>query len=187
MRIFKLFSITFLLICITFGTMIGCEDEENNGGSSNDGGELSGELNCTDGIDNDSDTETDCDDIDCILDPACMVEDTPEDTTPDTPILNEPINNQTIQQDNPDIGCPFDPFFGFGYEIFFDWTDSEASSGIAGYNLFVIGSEPAIFPIVDTFVAESEFTFTSCNSFIIDSNLMGWQWDVQAVSNEGKK
>jgi len=187
MRIVKLFSITFLLICITFGTIGGCGggDEDNNGASSSNGGGLAGEQNCTDGIDNDSDTDTDCDDIDCILDPACMVEDTPEDTTPDTPTLIEPINNQTIQQNNPDIGCQFDAFFGFGYEIFFDWTDSEASSGISGYNLFVIGPN-AIFPLIDIFVTESEFTFTSCNSFIIDSNLMGWQWNVQAVGNGAK-
>jgi len=113
MSIIKLLSITFLLICITFGTIGGCGggDEDNNGESSGNGGELAGEQNCTDGIDNDGDTEIDCDDFDCILDPACMVEDTPEDTTPDTPTLNEPINNQTIQQNNPDIGCQFDPFF----------------------------------------------------------------------------
>jgi len=186
MRIIKLFSITFLLIFITIGAIGGCGggDEDNNGESSGSGGELAGEQNCTDGIDNDGDTEIDCDDIDCILDPVCMVEDTPEDTTPDTPTLNEPINNQTIQQNNPDIGCEFDPFFGFGSEIFFDWTDSESSSGISGYQLFVIGPG-AIFPIVDTFVAESEFTHTSCNSFVIDVNLMGWEWTVQAVDNDG--
>jgi len=187
MSLIRLFSVFLLILFISFGAIGGCGggDEDNNGESSGNGGELAGEQNCTDGIDNDGDTEIDCEDIDCILDPACMVEDTPEDTTPDTPTLNEPINNQTITQNNPDIGCPFDPFFGFGSEIFFDWTDSEASSGISGYQLFVIGPG-AIFPIVDTFVTESEFTFTSCNSFVIDSNLMGWEWNVQAVSNEGK-
>ena len=75
MRLFKLFSFLILILCISFGTIGGCGggDEDNNGESSGNGGELAGEQNCTDGIDNDSDTETDCEDIDCILDPACMV------------------------------------------------------------------------------------------------------------------
>jgi len=186
MSLFRLFSLFIIIIFISFGTIGGCGggDEESNGESSGNGGELAGEQNCTDGIDNDGDTEIDCEDIDCILDPACMVEDTPEDTTPDTPTLNEPINNQVIQQNNPDIGCPFNPTFGFGWEIFFDWTDSESSSGISGYQLFVMGSN-AIFPIIDTFVAESEFTHTSCNGFVIDVNLFGWEWTVQAVDNDG--
>jgi len=200
MHSLRIVSVFLLLILISLGTTGGCGgDDENDGLNVIDGGELSGELNCTDGIDNDGDTEIDCDDIDCILDPECKDDETladddddntppgdnPADDTPETPILNEPINDRTLRQNDPDIGCPFNPFSGFGFEIFFDWTDSEASSGIAGYQLFVIGPS-AVFPLVDTFVTESEFTYTSCNSFVIDSNLSDWEWTVQAVGSNGE-
>jgi len=57
---------TLLFIFIAIGTIGGC-------GDSGIVGEFAGEVNCMDGIDNDGDTETDCEDIDCILDPACNV------------------------------------------------------------------------------------------------------------------
>jgi len=182
MSIIKLFSITFLLIYITFGAIGGCGGgyEDNNGESSGNGGELAGEQNCTDGIDNDGDTEIDCDDIDCILDPECAVEDPPSDTL----TLIEPINNQVIQQNNPDIGCPFLENRGFGFEVFFDWTDSSSPNGISGYFL-TFGSTGATIPPTPIFVVESEFSDLACNGFVIDPNLMGWEWTVQAVDNEG--
>lgn len=125
-----------------------------------------------------------------VLIPNDPVEDTlsepPPSTTANvtTPTLIEPIENQIIQQNNPDIGCPFLNNRGFGFEIFFDWSDSESSNGISGYQLFVMGSNATI-PLIDTFVTESEFTDLGCNGFVIDSNLMGWEWTVQAVDNKG--
>ena len=68
-RIIKLISIIFLLVTVTFG-LGGCDSSEND---DNQDEELAGELICDDGIDNDGDTDIDCDDIDCILDPVCEV------------------------------------------------------------------------------------------------------------------
>jgi len=67
MRIIKLSSITFLFLCLTFGTMVSCDGDDNQDE------ELAGELICDDGIDNDDDGDTDCEDFDCILDPNCVV------------------------------------------------------------------------------------------------------------------
>jgi len=66
MRIIKLSSITFLFLCLTFGTMVSCD------GDGDQDEELAGELICNDGIDNDNDGDTDCEDIDCILAPNCV-------------------------------------------------------------------------------------------------------------------
>src|SRR5262249_45390293 len=42
----------------------------------------------------------------------------------------------------------------------------------------------ATLPIVDNvFVAQSTYTLTSCNSFVPDDGLTGWEWTVQAVDN----
>lgn len=100
------------------------------------------------------------------------------------PLLLTPVNKDAIEQNNPSIGCPLDRFSGYGHRIFFDWTDSSSPNGIRGYHLFVRNIN-ATLPLIDTFVLESEYTDTSCNSFVIDSNLEGWIWSVQAEDNQG--
>lgn len=100
------------------------------------------------------------------------------------PVLLTPVNNDAIPQNNPNIGCPFVPFRGYGHEILFDWTDSGSPNGIKGYHLFVMNIN-AVIPLIDMFVEDSEFTFTGCNDFVIDSNLNGWMWSVQAEDNSG--
>jgi hypothetical protein len=103
-----------------------------------------------------------------------------------TPELLTPINNEAIQQNNPNIGCAFHPTRGFGFQVVFDWTDSVAGAGIAGYQIFAefVGST---VPILDVFVTDSEFTLTSCNAFVPDENLDSWQWRVKAVDVLGNE
>lgn len=93
------------------------------------------------------------------------------------------INNGIITQNNPNIGCPPDPNGGFGFSIFFDWTDSISPNGISGYHLHVEKSEALI--LIDTFVINSEFEFLSCNDFVTDFNLLDWGWFIQHVDNLG--
>ena len=101
-----------------------------------------------------------------------------------TPELLTPINNEAIQQNNPNIGCPFHPTRGFGFQIVFDWTDSVADAGIAGYQVFAehVGSP---VPILDYFVTVSEFTYTPCNTFT--NFLDSWRWRVKAVDVSGNE
>jgi len=70
-RVIKCFSIILLFILIAIGNIGGCGGSGGNGDDGGGGGELAGETNCSDGLDNDGDTQVDCADIDCILDPAC--------------------------------------------------------------------------------------------------------------------
>ena len=100
------------------------------------------------------------------------------------PVLLTPVNNEAIPQNNPNIGCPFVPFRGYGHEIHFDWTDSDSPNGISGYHLFVMNIN-GVIPLIEMFVEDSEFTLTGCNDFVIDSNLNGWMWSVQAEDNSG--
>ena len=115
----------------------------------------------------------------CSLDRGSPCSTPVPDANVTAPILLNPIQNEIILQNNPDIGCPFEPFRGFGFRVFYDWSDSESPNGIRGYHLFVIQSNGE-FPIIDRFVQESEFTNTSCNAFIIDRNIDDWLWSVQA-------
>ena len=98
---------------------------------------------------------------------------------PATPTLISPINNATIPQNDPTIGCPSHPTRGFGYLVKFDWTDATSPHGIAGYEIFANVRTPQ-------FVATSEFTRASCNVFVIDPNLEGWEWRVRARDRRGQ-
>lgn len=68
MRIIKLLSIITLFFLITFG-IIGCGSSDGDGN-----GEIVIELICDDGLDNDENGFTDCEDLACIIDPVCEVE-----------------------------------------------------------------------------------------------------------------
>ena len=100
------------------------------------------------------------------------------------PVLLTPADNEIIQQNNPDIGCPFDPASGFGSTIFFDWTESTSPNGISGYHLAVQNIN-AELPLIFIFLQDSFFTFLECNSFASDEFLDGWNWTVQAEDNLG--
>jgi hypothetical protein len=101
-----------------------------------------------------------------------------------TPILISPDNNAIIIQNDPDIGCPYDPDSGYGYRIFFDWTDSDSLFGIKQYSIFVSGIDLATQTIVTESLTESEFEFIACNQFITDENLTGWEWTVIALDHQ---
>lgn len=101
-----------------------------------------------------------------------------------TPSLLAPVNEELIQQNNPNIECNFDPLRGYGHEIFFDWEDSDSPNGIKGYRLIVKNSGSTI-PVIDEFVPDSEYTDTRCNSFVMDNKLDDWEWTVQAEDNLG--
>ncbi len=100
------------------------------------------------------------------------------------PVPIAPKAGDLIPQNLANIGCPFHATRGYGFQIVFDWVDSRAKSGIAGYEIFA-KHEGAIFPIVDLFVTTSEHTLTSCNAFVADPNLEDWRWRVRARDNEG--
>jgi hypothetical protein len=100
------------------------------------------------------------------------------------PLLVAPTAAAVIPQNNPDIGCSLQPGGegrGFGYQIPFDWSDV---TGAASYEIFAKFPGAAL-PIVDETTESSALTFTSCNSFVADGNLTGWEWRVRAKDAAG--
>ena len=100
------------------------------------------------------------------------------------PVLISPTSGATIPQNNPSIGCPFDPVFGFGAQIVFDWADAGPSRFITGYQI-ESRHQGAPIPIVNRTVANSTFTYLACNSFVADGNLTDWFWRVRVLSVRG--
>lgn len=74
------------------------------------------------------------------------------------PFLLTLVGNAAMPQDDPGIGCAANPERGYGFRIFFDWTDSSSVVGIAGYEIFAKRDTSFGF-IVNTFTPNSGFTF----------------------------
>lgn len=118
-----------------------------------------------------------------------------------TPKLLTPFQDAVIEQNNPNIGCSLlsegGETRGYGFQIVFAWTDAIPTTGtsVDSYELVAVNTElsppPPLeepIPIVHEFIDAddgTEFTFTSCNAFVIDANLEGWRWQVRPqLSNE---
>ncbi len=99
--------------------------------------------------------------------------------TSTVPRLLEPMGT-AIKQNDPSSGCPEAGNRGQGFVIHFDWTDSESSEGIAGYQIWVM-HKGSLYPLVDWEVGESEVTYQGCG-FVIGPNLKDWEWRVRARS-----
>ena len=106
-------------------------------------------------------------------------------TRPSTPQLVSPNASQAIRQNDPTIGCSFDPSGGYGFRILFDWTDSSSDVGIEAYEVFA-EYRTATNPIVNASVIDSDFSLTRCNAFVPDPNLEGWRWRVRARDVSGR-
>ena len=127
-----------------------------------------------------------CESDNCNLDSRCSDVDIPPTIFPEKPILIQPNENQLIKQNNPLIDCQIyweRENFGFGHRIYFDWSDSESSDGVSGYQL--IAGYPGFVPQVNEFVTEFQYTFIDCNSFVPERNLTKMEWTVQAVDRVG--
>ena len=93
-------------------------------------------------------------------------------------------NREPTPQNNPGIGCPTHPSRGSGLQIYFNWTDAASDNGIEGYQIFVKNVNASI-PLIDAFVPVSELTYRTCNAFVADQFLDGWQWMVRAKDKLG--
>lgn len=105
---------------------------------------------------------------------------------PTVPALLTPVQDicSVVQQNNPNIGCAPHPHRGYGLRINFNWTDATSPQGIAGYFIFVKNVN-APLPLIDRFVPVSQLAYRSCNAFVPDPLLLGWQWRVRAQDRQG--
>ena len=96
--------------------------------------------------------------------------------------LRKPVANAVIAQNDPTIGCPFSPTFGYGFKIRFGWSPTTVPT-FSHYHLVVQhGSSPAS---IDEDVHQHHFKDVDCASFVIDSNLSGWHWQVTTFDGNG--
>ena len=109
----------------------------------------------------------------------------PGDSTPSghAPVLLHPAERTRIDQNQPGLPCAPSASRGRGFRIPFVW-DAVSSPQVAGYQLFV-KKNTATVPLIRLAVTSPGYTYTSCNAFVADANLEGWQWMVRAVGVDG--
>jgi len=96
--------------------------------------------------------------------------------------LRKPVANAVIAQNDPTIGCPSDPTHGSGFRLKFGWSPT-LFSNFDHYHLVV--QKDTAPPIIDDDVRRHRFRSLNCSSFVIDSNLSGWHWQVTTFDING--
>ena len=105
--------------------------------------------------------------------------------TPANLTLTAPGSGATIVQNDPTIGCTLDANRGYGYAIDFSWVNPQLK-GVKRYRLVVQhGSAPAVLDVIVP-IGTTYRWVPPCGSFVIDSNLTGWHWQVTALNNGTK-
>ena len=102
--------------------------------------------------------------------------------------LVTPAANAIVTQNDPVLAtqCPANAARGTGYVIEFSWTLPSDVSQFKRYQVVLQhGSSIPIELDVDG-ASTTSFTHLSCNSFVIDTNLSGWHWQVNALGNGDK-
>ena len=66
----------------------------------------------------------------------------------------------------------------------FTWDEPRDDGRVQRYHLRVVGDHAA-YPLVDVKTNETEYKIPQRCSYIIDSNRMGWKWQVRALFQDG--
>jgi hypothetical protein len=98
--------------------------------------------------------------------------------------LIDPAADIVVTQNDPATGCTFNPTYGYGYMITFDWSSSKPVVNKQTYTLTL--QHGSNVPIVLDGLTTSTEVLIDCNSFVIDANLSGWHWQVSQVSGSGR-
>ncbi len=93
--------------------------------------------------------------------------------------LLSPGLNEAVAQNQLDLGCPHT---GYGIRVRFQW---EPVKWAKEYHLWVqrTGSPR---PWLDMRFPETSYEKKACGSFVVDRNLMGWHWKVEALDAGGQ-
>lgn len=95
--------------------------------------------------------------------------------------LISPAANVVILQNDVATGCPPTPTHPYGYLINFAWSESRPLKNGHTYTV-QMQHAGSLFPVVvQEGLTTSTYAFVNCASFIIDSNLSNWSWEVIRV------
>src|SRR5262245_50582268 len=106
----------------------------------------------------------------------------PTDPVLTRPTLVSPVNGSAVPQNRPDIGCPFHPEYGHGYQIVFEWLPAQSTFAVRGYDVVVrhVASPTPFSTFHASPPGSTTMARTLCATYVADANLQGWEWQVRA-------
>ena len=108
----------------------------------------------------------------------------PTSPTPlSAPSLVSPINGGYVQQNDPATKCRYDPVYGYGFMVTFEWRASTPAKAVSSYEIQLKNSYASI-PLLEQPVRGTRYDYVACN-IAIDGD--GWQWKVRARTSDGRE
>lgn len=96
--------------------------------------------------------------------------------------LRKPAASAVIVQNDLAIGCTDDATRGRGFKLAFRWSGKKPPN-FGHYELQVQHDNSP--PLLDLSMTKRKFVDVACNSFVIDSNLVNWHWQVTVFDAVG--
>jgi hypothetical protein len=100
--------------------------------------------------------------------------------------LADPVTGAVIPQNDLATGCALNATYGYGYMIAFDWSTARAVPNGTTFTL-VLQHTGAPFPaLTQEGLTDPSYLLVECNTFVIDSNLSSWYWQVSVFGADGR-
>ncbi len=100
--------------------------------------------------------------------------------------LDHPAVNAVIPQDDPATGCAYDPTRGYGFMIAFDWSTARPLPAGETFTLVLQHTGSAAPALQQEGLTNPSYDLVDCSSFVIDTNLSNWYWQVLVVDSKGQ-
>ncbi len=98
------------------------------------------------------------------------------------PRLVLPLEDTTIQQNDPDARCEYDRIMGYGFVINFEWAAAPGTSGVTSWRIELKNRDAPGSAVLTTVAAGStRYVDRACNTYVTPGFEQGWEWHVQAV------
>ena len=101
------------------------------------------------------------------------------------PSLADPLTGAVVTQNDPTTGCALNPTYGYGYQITFDWS-IPSRLGQKTFTLVLQHVGSAAPALLQPGLTAPSYVLIDCNSFVTDTNLSNWYWQVTVVNRSGK-
>lgn len=98
------------------------------------------------------------------------------------PVLVSPINGGYVQQNDPATNCRYDPFYGYGFRVTFEWT-AVTATGFDSYEIQLKHPNASVAALQQQ-VRSTRYEYIACN--LVAGDEQGWQWMVRARSADGR-
>jgi hypothetical protein len=108
---------------------------------------------------------------------------TPLPTPSLTPTLVSPVNGGYVQQNDAATNCRYDPVYGYGFVVTFEWLAPTTIESVSAYDIELKNMNASVPLLAQQVYGGTRYTYVACN-IVTDGD--GWQWKVRARTSDGQ-